>query len=370
MFVSALHTAALLLCALAQPDGQIAYLAEDSAGARQVHLLDLADGAARRVGPGPDDQAPVWSPDGARLAFSARVPGRPGRTIHVTPADGGEPQTLDTGFVYNTAPRWTIDARRLAIQAGPTPALDRQQLVVCPAAGGECEVWAGGQEGLLTPDWLTGIELMFALDPDQEFEWQGVDTQSFVQEAMGPGVLLAVGLMAEGSTRRTELLLCTPSYTLPVLRLLNSDSAPYVEWNMRPDARARQFVFESNAGGDRELYLLGRRGLSNISNHRAADWNPVWSPSGDWLAFESFRSGQRGLHVVYARTGRVYPLAAETGAQCWAPTWSPDEAWVAYVCNAGGQSDLYARQFEGEQTVRLTNSAAAEWAPAWRPEPD
>ena len=55
----------------------------------QLWTVPAAGGTPRRLTSGPSDAAPVWSPDGSRLAFL-----REGQ-VFVLPADGGEPEKVD-----------------------------------------------------------------------------------------------------------------------------------------------------------------------------------------------------------------------------------------------------------------------------------
>lgn len=72
------------------PDGRHIALAEGD-GRSAITVIDVATGAARRVGPG---ARPAWSPDGAWLLFS-RADGDSG-DLFIVGARGGDPRALDT----------------------------------------------------------------------------------------------------------------------------------------------------------------------------------------------------------------------------------------------------------------------------------
>ncbi|GAA0951086.1 S9 family peptidase [Nonomuraea longicatena] len=59
---------------------------------------------------------PRWSPDGRTLAYVRAVDGRP--QIHLLPMDGGEPRTLTAAPLGAGAPVWSPDGTRIAF-AGP-----------------------------------------------------------------------------------------------------------------------------------------------------------------------------------------------------------------------------------------------------------
>jgi serine/threonine protein kinase len=83
---------------------------------------------------------PRWSPDGTRIAFAARAPGRPWQ-IHVVPADGGAVEVLPPENVID--PGWSADGRRIvfgAVSGQPGPIYEwdvesRRQTIVPGSLG-------------------------------------------------------------------------------------------------------------------------------------------------------------------------------------------------------------------------------------------
>ncbi len=94
--------------------------------------------------------SPRWSPDGKRIVFSTRTPGKPSKIYSVV-ADGGAPEQLTTGERPDSAPCWSVDGNSLvfgestasegtAVVAIRTLDLKTRQVSVLP-----------GSEGLLRP---------------------------------------------------------------------------------------------------------------------------------------------------------------------------------------------------------------------------
>lgn len=356
---------AAALCAV-EPSGQIAFVSGNSQSEQCVCVLDVTSRAVTRVGAGKGDGAPCWSPDGEWIAFES--PQEEGISIHVVRADGSEGRALTHKYPWNRGPRWSSDGRQLVYASDAKAGLEQIAVIYDLESNTESE-WNAGRPGVLRPVWLPNLKLMKALNPDQGFTWEGVDSEKFVTEALESGALVAIGLVGETGKYTTEPWLVTRTQFAPLLQLLTKDSLRYTEWAMEPDSSGEHIAFETNDGGDREIFVIGKRGINNVTNHRAADWNPVWAPDGKWLAFESFRGGHRGVYRVFPDTARVFPVAVPENADCWSPTWSPDGAWLAYVSDQTGGARIFVRNVAAETEQPLSEQATQAYAPAWRPEP-
>jgi len=333
-----------------------------------VQVLDLDSGAMVRVGPGSYDGAPVWSPDGARLAFETRSP--EGLGICIVDADGAQPQLLTHSHKWNRAPRWAPDGRSLAYAADDGGGVFESRVVVYDLESGAEAPWpAEGAISLLRPVWLPNLRLLYALRAGQEITWgasSAVPLKGLEWLRDGPA-LVGLGVVKETKGYTTDLFVITngaaasfPEWTLP-------SPGKYAEWAVEPSPDGTALAFESNDGGDREIFVLGRKGCYDVSNHRAADWNPVWAPDSAWLAFESFRDGRRGIYRVYAKTARVSPVAVTPGADNWSPAWAPSGKWLAFVSNRTGNAEVYVTDAAGRTVLQVSSGPGYKYAPAWRP---
>ncbi len=344
----------------AAPSGQIAFVSGTEQEDQCVCVLDLASGAVQRIGPGARDGAPVWSPDGSRLAFQTSAPD--GIGICLVNADGSDVQRLPHAHKWNRSPRWSPDGVSLAYVSDEGDDLNRRIMVYNTGTGVE-ETWGGEKTGLMRPVWMPNMRILYALRPGAQVKWGDEQSQSIgVDWLKDNAALLAIGFSVGQGKPATDIYVVTRDQAAAPAKV-----GGYAEWAVEPSPNGSSVAYESNDGGDREIFFLSRLDSVDVSNHRAADWNPVWSPNSEWIAFESFRSGRRGVYRVYPKTARVSAVAADTSSDSWSPAWSPDSEWIAFVSDRTGVPHLFVARATGEDVKQLTDRPESDYAPAWRP---
>jgi serine/threonine protein kinase len=165
------------------------------------------------------------------------------------------------------------------------------------------------------------------------------------------------------------------------------------------------------------LYDVARGLPTRFTFSLAAEWNPVWSPDGRWIAYNSNVNGQRGLYRnAVDGTGTEELLAVNGGPSSWSPdgkfllyvrllpnksfamadTWvlpvgapsgagvsskpfawfatpfvkslpkfSPDGRWVAYQSNETGRFEIYVAPFPGPGPKRQISTSGGGFV-RWR----
>jgi Tol biopolymer transport system component len=114
------------------------------------------------------------------------------------------------------------------------------------------------------------------------------------------------------------------------------------------------------------------------------DSNPVWSPSGDMIAFERSRGDDREIVVVRAdgapvqtirhqnaavpgKTQFFFPGVVEQTSYNSGISWSPDGRRFVFMSNGGeGNYDLYLRELDGSIsriTTHKEKDGHAHWSP-------
>ena len=118
-------------------------------------------------------------------------------------------------------------------------------------------------------------------------------------------------------------------------------------------------LFVSNADGSEERRLL---------NSTALDYNPAWSPDGQWIAFTSEREGSADLYRV--RTdGTGLDRLTDSPAYDDQAAVSPDGTQVVFVTTrAGGTADLWVLDLRTRTARPLTSGPGGDFRPSWSPD--
>ncbi len=130
----------------------------------------------------------------------------------------------------------------------------------------------------------------------------------------------------------------------------------------------RLLVVSSNKDGNWDIYLVqpGTGETKNLTNHKAADTDPVWSPDGKQIAFVSDREGIPDVWVMNADGTEPKQLTKKQG-HCSALRWSPDGSRIAFVSPRANRDQIFTVEVEKGTVKQLTNGTLASRQPAWSP---
>jgi Tol biopolymer transport system component len=205
-------------------------------------------------------------------------------------------------------------------------------------------------------------------------------------------------------------------------RVITTRDAVQADWS--PHGQRLAFWGEQK-GGHRDIWTVAADGQSDpvaVTDDGFIDWNPVWSPDGQYLYFLSNRGGEMNLwrfaidesngalrgspepatlpsnncqHVSFSRDGRglVYgqstrsenvwqigfdPARGEVNGSASFLTQSlkryaffslaPDEQSFVYLARGEPQQDLFTADRAGNPLQRLTDDVAQDIVPRWSPD--
>lgn len=121
-----------------------------------------------------------------------------------------------------------------------------------------------------------------------------------------------------------------------------------------------KIAFVSNRDGNPEIYVMDADGANEtrLTNNRASDGAPTWSPDGMRIAFVSSRDGNRDIYIMNADgSGQVRLTTHE--ANDGGPSWSPDGSMIAFDSGRSGSSQVWRTNVDagnwGSNLTQLTD---------------
>jgi len=337
------------------PDGtRIAF--QNYAPEGNYHIWTVApDGAhPTELTTGPnDDREPAWLPDGSGLVFSSDRGNDGQYKIWRVAATGGLPRQVTAGPGAESNPVVSPDGTRVAY-------VDGANVVTAPLAGGAPAVVAPGSAPAWTPDGaalvyqnaarqlvvggtqVTQDEDIFPFPvrwlPDGRFLYSA-DGHIRVRDALG-GNPSDIGFRAELALRRPAF---THSSFKPKdrhfddlgTRDVKGISAPVLS----PDGRSIAFVALN------DVWVMRIGGVPRrLTDDLDRDTGPQWTADGAAVYFSSERgnAGQLAVDQVDVASGARTRLAAIPGRSMANPRLSPDGTRIAYTTLAG-QLEIWNR---------------------------
>jgi Tol biopolymer transport system component len=321
--LAAALSAGLVACGGVSQTGLIAFARNRGEGF-EIYVIRADGSGLRRLNHVGNNESPVWSPNGKRLAFTSYS-----RQIWVVDVDGTRLRQL-TRVRDNRDPAWSPDGRRIAY----TSRLDGiiPEIWLMNSDGSDQHQLTHDPAGAREPHWLAGGRLMFTAnhravvirDPD------GTERQ-LIASATDPTPSPNRTQIAYTNERGIAVINADGSHQ----RQLTREGGTEIAWS--PDGEELAFIGEGvevvTATGNNRRNLTRQLREPSDPSISVTYFSPSWSPDAKDVLFErdlacasdcsSYISGS--LYVVAAAGGgKVRRLTTHgTNMNDTNPAWQP-----------------------------------------------
>jgi Tol biopolymer transport system component len=297
-------------------NGRIAF-ATDRDGNFEIYTMNAdGSGQTRLTTATGDDLYPVWSADGAKLAFSSQRTGFNSQIYTMTAGGANQTPLTSTSPASNYEPAWSPTGTQLGFVS------DRNDGI---------QLWkmnADGSGQVQLTDALNSYNVDPVWSPD--------------------GAHIAFTSSRDGNE---EIYVVNADGTNPT-RLTNdpgSDAGPAYS----PDGT--KIAFQTTRGdGSRDVWVMNADGTSQVplASGPAFDSSPAWSPDGSKILFQSDRDGDFEIFTMNPDGSNQTPLTSNTALDRLAD-WQP--------IGSGGGADTTAPvlTLPANMTVDATSPAGA-----------
>lgn len=363
--------------------------------AGDLWIVGRDGGDARRLTANPGrESGPIFSPDGAWIAFTGEYDGN--TDVYVVAAAGGVPKRLTWHPGADVAVGWTADGKRILIRSSRASYAAFNRLFTIPVEGASGladqlplpvaqdgslspdgshiayvpnlkwqAAWKRYRGGQTTPIWIANLadssieKLPRDNSNDSRPMWVG-DTIYFLSDRDGPVSLYA----CDTKTKAVRQVVKNSGFDLKAATA-GPGAIAYEQFgaiHLYDIASGKDTRVDIRVAGDLPEVRPGFRkvGGDAIQNARI-------SPNGVRAVFEA-----RGeILTVPAEKGDIRNLTNSPGAADRDPAWSPDGKWIAYFSDATGEYALYLRDQTGlDEPKRIDLGAPSSffYAPRWSPD--
>jgi Tol biopolymer transport system component len=380
------------------PDGKFLAFVSNRSGQADIWILDLATKKLRNLTNHPaGDFRPAWSPDGKWLAFSSdrdlkKPRGRDGFTvlqsseIYLIRPNGTELRRLTHLQAFAGSPTWSPDGRQLIFYEAAISEVDKitsvgrlrgtTQIAVIDLATDEHRLLTTGPGEKWSPRFLTADRVVYVSGGPEgglefingtaggrgEFSapsWSS-DRRHLVYsrdvEHAWPPVQRWHSKDSQFHLLRTGVF---PAYDPAGGRLLSNDA---------PGAGVSKNILAMNIDGSQQsVFVAGGEKIVLA---------PVWSPTGDRVAFALGRFFQMVLGpaiadiAVVSRDGTGLKILTDGSGNFGFPSWSPDASEIVYRASARDSQGLFVMTLATGAVRALTPGLSHDNLPSWSPKGD
>ena len=265
-----------------------------------------------------ENQVPVVSPDGSKIAFLSNRDGQ--NDLYVMRADGTNILRLTQSAEKESAPYWSADSR----------------------------------------------QVRYAVSGSDSSRIDSIDADGANRKTIGtvPGRFAGISrdgarvFVAQGTWTEVKLLLTDLDGSNP--KQLTDGSSVIWSPKLSPDGKLIAFTGR-DANRIQHIYIMdadgsNRRQLTHVDSAEGEAQCPAWSPDGKRIAIQTSRKDHMGsVWIVDYPSGAARKLAAhEATFEDELPVWFPDGKRLAFQSNRSGRMEVWTMNVDGTHLRQLT----------------
>ena len=175
---------------------------------------------------------------------------------------------------------------------------------------------------------------------------------------------------------RVALRLQEPRSNVWIYNIQDGNLSPLITGGTSNDApiwspTGNDIAFSSTRDGPRNLFIRETDFLApeeQVTGNEYSENPSSWSPDGQWLAFTRFDPASENdgdIWVVPVEGDRTPQVFHETESFAGGAMFSPDGDLVAYTDDSSGQYEVYVRPFPGPGNAQLVSGGDGGQQPVW-----
>jgi TolB protein len=153
---------------------------------------------------------------------------------------------------------------------------------------------------------------------------------------------------------RLLILLCFMTLTSTVR---SSSAADHIVFLRISPTQATLFISNADDSGEQPLTQPG-----------SLDYNPAWSPRGDWIVFTSEQGGSADLYRIHPDGTGLNRLTDDPAYDDQAAFSSDGKQVVFVTTGAAGTANLWILDVATRKARPLTSGHGGDFRPAWSPD--
>lgn len=291
--------------------------------------------------------SPSYSHDGKRLAYAGR------KAIIVANADGSNPKRVLQSYDPHSI-SWSPDDSRIAFVSGNSWFIYGQSMFgnlspsvvwVTNADGSKARAITDSIHLNVSPNWSAdgdGLFFVSGVRGGRDLYFQrisGLEPRGEAQRLTTGLNIHGLSVAADGNVAYSVVNTRVGIWSVPIPASgsVSVRSAQQITSGseriegIRISSDGQWLAFDSDRSGNSDIYKMKAdgTGLQQLTTDLADDFRPRWSPDDKQLIFHSWRSGSRDLLVMNS-DGSGQRIVVGDPSHEWADSWSNDGKYLAF----------------------------------------